>query len=327
MDVKQSVLVSLIHMMLAAVDGTPYERPDFNLTYIPVDIPMSATKLDLQKNLIAAVDYMPGIFPSLDRIELDRNLLTVFPELGNCTAVRVLSLNYNQLASIPADRLDALTKLVTLNMRGNRLAAIPDVSGPSASLETLNVRENIFTEIPLLEKLGKNIKSFNFARNRILVIDKKHLLAVRNTIVLTLTDNQLEFVPELQVLQHAKTIHLSVNPFLGNIGNGIFPSLNSLELMALSVIGADTVPWDICLRGDLSMGFEIRLKGNPLFCDERLRWLKLAEDAGVTVTDGECQEPALVAETEWEAIDWTQLRGGTVHVYIKCLDVVNTFPC
>ncbi len=326
MEVKQPVLFALIHMILATVDGTTYERPDLNLTHIPVDIPISATKLDLKYNLIATVDYMPGIFPSLEIVEFDWNLLTVFPELGNCTAVEVLLLNYNQLASIPADRLNVLTKLETLNMRANRLAVIPDVTGPSTSLQVLSVRENNFTEMPLLENLGTNIKSFNLANNRISVIDREHLVAVRSINVLTLSNNQLQFVPELQLLQNAKTINLNLNPSLGNIGNGVFPSLNSLELMALIGIGSDTVPWDICLRGNLSMGFEIRLKGNPLFCDERLRWLKLAEDAGVTVKDGECQGPALVAETQWEAIDWTQLGGGTVHAY-KCIAVADAFPC
>ncbi len=157
----------------------------------------------------------------------------------------------------------------------------------------------------------------NVANNRIAAVSKRQLLAVRNIGELNLSKNRLRFFPELQVLQRVNLIIMNKNPSLGDIGHDIFPGLTSLDLMTLNEIGADTVPWDICLRGNLADPLELRLNKNPLFCDERLRWLKLAEDAGVTVTDAECAGPSFLDQTQWEAVEWTQLRGGTACVQLS----------
>ncbi len=256
MEVKQCLIFVLIHAIPAPVDGTKYIRNGENLTHIPAGIPMGVTHIELTDNLITVVDYMEGVFSLLTKLYLDRNHLTVFPELGNCTEVSILSLDDNQIATVPTDRLNVLTKLAALYMRGNRLVAFPDVSGPSSSLHTLNLGGNNFNEMPLFETLGPNMESLTLMENSISAVDQRHMLPVKNVVSFSLSKNGLQSLPDLQLLTKARIINLNDNPALGNLPDGIFPSLTSLDtLMALNSINANTVPWDICLRRNLSMGF------------------------------------------------------------------------
>ncbi len=139
MEFKGALIFALINMAPAIVFGATikYEHPGRNLTHIPNDIPADVNIITLSRNLIPVVDYMPGIYPSIRRVNIDYNLLKVFPELSNCTSVSILDVGYNQITTIPPDRLNALTELKDLYLRGNHLVAFPDVSGPSASIRSI----------------------------------------------------------------------------------------------------------------------------------------------------------------------------------------------
>ncbi len=307
------VVMVLLCTALPCVSAVEYLHPDEHLDAMPGDIPADTVKIDLSGNRISSVDHINGVLSSLTELFMDHNLLSEFPELGNCSNVTTVSLSFNAMTHISPDRLDVLTRLTFLDIRYNMLQSIPDVPGPGTTLYQLHLSGNLFTEIPNLHRLGQYLGHLYIQDNNIRNISVSTLEQLEYLTHFVVGLNPIDTFPDLdELLEQLRTLSIYGVPDLGGIPTGLFPRLSLIQFLKLNEIGASTIPPDICLRGALSMSFNVQLHGNPFWCDQGMRWLKLAEEAGVgvsTVSGGvTCSGPDHLVGRAWESLAWEDLR-------------------
>lgn len=136
--------------------------------------------LDLSMNLITS-DHLPSIrmmSPSLQKLDLSYNQLTVFPDLP--TSLKELNLNYNNITSIP------------------------DIDSKLPSLDVLKVTNNL---VETVGKLPTSLSSAYLSENKIKSITNGSLQKLQ---VLQLHCNELEESPKLGAAQ-VKDVFLMSN--------------------------------------------------------------------------------------------------------------------
>ncbi len=294
--------------LVCGSSSTSYTRSGENLITIPEDIPADTEIIDLTYNRIARVDSIPHPLPALSEIELSYNRLTEFPDFSNCSNVSVVALWRNLITHISADRLNILTRLTHLFLKDNSLQTIPDVPGPGNTLIELVLHGNKFRELPSLHYLGQTLQKLSVQSNRVTHIPSASLEQLKGLTHLLLSNNQIQGYPSVKSFPaNLETMLLSQNSDLGRLPDGLFPMLPSLRTVNLRYTGIPTIPMDICLRGNMSMGFTLDLLGNPFHCDQEMKWLRLAEEAGVDVKYVTCETPDSMAGRTWETVTWEDL--------------------
>ena len=294
--------------LVCGSSSTSYTRVSESLIDIPGDIPTDTKDLDLSRNQIASVDFIPGPLPVLSEIDLSNNLLTEFPDFSNCSNVSVVILDRNALTHISADRLDILTRLTRLSLTHNSLQTIPDVPGPGNTLSELFLSNNDFSELSTLQYLGRALQKLHAAHNHIGYIPRALLEQLKCLTQLSLGSNQITSFPDIEpILENLEILGLTRNNDIDTFPSGLFPRLPRIAKLQLSYTDMSTIPMDICLWGTMSMGFIVDLKRSPIHCDQEMRWLRLAEEAGVDVLDVTCETPDSMAGRAWETVTWEDL--------------------
>ena len=125
-------VVTLSWVLVTIVGGEQICRKiDQELTEVPGDIPSDTEKLYLDRNNISHVssDDLLGL-ERLYWIDIRENALMVFPDLSAVAGtLTVLQLYKNQISSVPAARLNILTKLWKLGLDNNEITSLPDAGG------------------------------------------------------------------------------------------------------------------------------------------------------------------------------------------------------
>ena len=144
--------------IIGAFGAVTYTRPRRGLTQVAFEeIPSDVTKVVLKNNDIAHMEAFPP-FAQLSYLDVQSNHLSIFPNLPNISeSLTDLRLAFNEIHTVPAERLDVLGSLKTLDIHMNRLTEIPDVAGPSQSLLTLAIENNPFPDVPALRTLGASL--------------------------------------------------------------------------------------------------------------------------------------------------------------------------
>ena len=275
---------------------------------MPTDIPADTVEVNLNVNQISMVDFIPGPLPALLKFFMKTNLLTEFPDFSNCTNVTIINLQNNLLRYISTPRLDMLTRLTHLYLTSNSLHAIPDVPGPGNTLTWLSLNKNNFSELPPLQHLGPQLTRLYATHNKIHYIPRERVNQTRKLTHLAFSNNPLETFPQLEpILANLDTLNLQGCTGCSGIPFGVFPMLRNIRTLVLQGTEAYNIPADICLRGSLDMSFTMKLRANPFHCDQEMRWLRLAEEAGVNVRDATCDTPDPVGGTDWDAVTWEDL--------------------
>ncbi len=102
--------------------------------------------LYLHSNKIS--NFPMGCPPSLERVHLDRNKFTVFPEnICDGGGINLLNFNHNEIPSIPP-KISNMKNLQYLHLNSNRLESLPPEFSKLPSLIKVDFRFNKFTEIP-----------------------------------------------------------------------------------------------------------------------------------------------------------------------------------
>ena len=101
---------------------------------------------------------------SLRMFNLSRNQLSALDAFPiEMQELLILDVSYNQIRSISRDTLRHLTKLVSLNLRGNLLGQIlPEVLQPLGSIKSLDLAHNAFPLLP-----AGSIKSVEYTLEKI----------------------------------------------------------------------------------------------------------------------------------------------------------------
>ena len=170
-----------------------------------------------------------------------------------------------------------------------------------------------------MQYLGQTLQKLNVQRNSMAHIPSASLEQLKSLTTLWLDNNQIQGFPNVKSLPaNLATIWLSQNSDLGRLPDGLFPMLPSLRTLNLRYTGMPTIPMDICLRGNMSMGFTLDLLGSPIHCDQKMRWLRLAEVAGVDVKHVTCETPDSMAGRTWQTVTWEDLSyHGTLLYYLQ----------
>lgn len=272
-----------------------YANTHASLTAIPGDIPSTETVILLDYNSLgdAAVSPFPA-FSSLLELGLSNNFITRFPSLTNVITLEILRLGNNYLATITPSYLDELYSLKELYLENNILSAIPDVSGPGATLETLVVENNNLPPYPNL---------YNLARKGIYIYlgnqtsewgNVPAMFLMFSFSLLTefgLTGLGISAFPDLYPHEsRIQKLQLDHNALV-ELPLSYLPELTSLVELDMSYNDIESVSSiSVC---QLSTSLSVKLAINPLRCDCDLRWLKLAQMTGIVVSgwDTRCVSP------------------------------------
>ncbi len=102
-------------------------------------------------------NFLESIFTlrDLKKCDLRFNHLTTIPKYFN-SSLEYLDLSYNKLVKLPD--IYNFTIIKTLNLKSNRLRALPNSIGSLSSLEVLNLRNNVLNHLP------ESIKSLSFLK-------------------------------------------------------------------------------------------------------------------------------------------------------------------
>ena len=142
---------------------TYYIRNSDNLDRIPTaNISNLTTDIILKYNVIetVALDDLPDL-PSLRRVDLTGNKLTVFPNLcGVGSTLKILTLRVNKLlTSIPLSHLDCLTVIHNLDLANTGLTEAPYLTPIKIHLKTSTLDSSIW--IQFLQNGLRALKHYN----------------------------------------------------------------------------------------------------------------------------------------------------------------------
>ncbi len=221
-----------------------YVKTEEDLRTVPRDIPPETEVLNLAKNLITVIEYLPVIMERLQEFHLTENLLSEFPNLRNCSNVKKLFLKNNKISYIDPGRLNALTKLEWLALASNNLHLIPDVPGPGESMDGLGLSRNNFTSMPVLQLLGGTLTKLYIHNNDISTLAQSHLQPLRHLETLSISHNRLLQIPALgsHAIPYLRSLSLHDNPDLAVIPFGLFPAFPAVEVLKLYATAVMTVP-------------------------------------------------------------------------------------
>ncbi|XP_051021850.1 leucine-rich repeat-containing protein 40 [Acomys russatus] len=106
--------------------------------------------LDCDDNLLETVPSDVGSMESLELLYLRRNKLRVLPDFFSCKLLKELHLAENQIQTLGAEHLQHLQAILVLDLRGNKLQAVPEEIALLQSLERLDLSNNDISSLPCL---------------------------------------------------------------------------------------------------------------------------------------------------------------------------------
>ena len=182
---------------------------------------------------------LPTIPTSTKKLYLNGNKIKKvntgdFKHLSNLT---YLSINFNEIESLPKDISRFLPKLDTLHLTANRIKTISshELKGYE-NLKTLNLDQNH------IESMGdntfsemSNLKVLLLGQNRLTTINQHTFKGLSNLVKLQLSDNHIETLHEgaFQFSFQLQELYLYVNK-LTRVQKGLFVGLHQLRIVYLS---------------------------------------------------------------------------------------------
>ena len=188
-------------------DENKYQCNRCNLTSMPTDIAHTVGQIILNYNDIPDIPLSTWAgHDAVYIVLMDFNNLTSFPDLSPIgQTLKTLWLSDNSINIIEQSYLEVLVVLEVLGLTGNRLTTIPDASLPF--LNTLNLRANLFQDVPDLAKMSSTITTFSMAENvRLTQITTDKFLGFHSLKKLYLYGTNLTAVPDLRHVSGTLTL-------------------------------------------------------------------------------------------------------------------------
>ena len=307
-----------------------FTNVSLGLTAIPFQYIPDVLGIWLTDNNLQVIDDFE-YFPNLLGLFMDDNLLLEFPNLAKVNnTLRYLTVKRNKIDYIDPKRLDLLGNIGELYLNQNRFKHIPDVSGPGRSLYRLELTLSELTQPPILPKLGRNLlvyhySTLSFESDNFPYLpwlgDSVTTLGVGGIDLVRITPDRLRpykvlrqldiyynkfvDVPDLTpVSSTLVTLLMGDNP----VKHVTISRINSLPLLERIQLDSCKIvrPPNLCRVG---LGVRVVFANNPFHCDCHMRWVKLAQEAGVdvTVSSKPCSSPPHLKDVRWVDITLQQL--------------------
>uniref|UniRef100_A0A0K2T2H8 Leucinerich repeatcontaining protein 40like [Metaseiulus occidentalis] n=1 Tax=Lepeophtheirus salmonis TaxID=72036 RepID=A0A0K2T2H8_LEPSM len=126
------------------------------------------TMVELSHNQIQSVGDIFSESTCLEQLYLQNNEIKDFPLLNG--KLKELHLGYNKIKEIPPEHLQKLQHLVFLDLKFNKVSAIPEEIASLQSLERLDFANNCLVDLPSVLGLLPNVMSIVFEGNPIKTI-------------------------------------------------------------------------------------------------------------------------------------------------------------
>ena len=292
--------------------------------------------LSLKYNQLVEFPDFSGFAATLETLDISRNDLTSInaSNLDILVSIEVLDLSYNSLTSIPDVSGPAFT-LETLLLTGNDGFVFTTLYNLGATLKELSLNkianltfdpDDLWT-LSSLNKLRLAYNDLNIFPNLTLIAGQLSYLFISNNQFTSVPTELLELLVNLQgfhIQEGELTEFPDITPFIGtlrliNFGYNHFPeSMSHLTYIIENIdhpdahIGAEgsgltTVPHELC---DHRLPKILLVGGNPLVCDCRLRWLKMAElsGMGLEIDNQPCAGPSSLVSRTWDSITLDDLQ-------------------
>ncbi|NXX26411.1 LRC40 protein, partial [Nicator chloris] len=135
-----ALLVNLVRLNLACNQ----------LKELPADLSAmkSLRQLDCTKNYLETIPPKLATMASLEQLYLRKNKLRSLPELPSCKLLKELHAGENQIEILNAENLKQLSSLCVLELRDNKIKAVPEEITVLQKLERLDLANNDISRLP-----------------------------------------------------------------------------------------------------------------------------------------------------------------------------------
>ncbi|NXB11275.1 LRC40 protein, partial [Cnemophilus loriae] len=135
-----ALLVNLVRLNLACNQ----------LKELPADLSAmkSLRQLDCTKNYLETVPPTLATMASLEQLYLRKNKLRSLPEFPSCKLLKELHAGENQIEILNAENLKQLSSLCVLELRDNKIKAVPEEITVLQKLERLDLANNDISRLP-----------------------------------------------------------------------------------------------------------------------------------------------------------------------------------
>ncbi len=275
------------------------------------EIPTDVEQVLVQRNKLTSI-VLPKDYPRMTVLLAYENSLTDFPDLTFVgDTLLILKLQYNLISEVSQSHLGALTKLEELNLIYNYIAVFPDPAAPGPyHLKNLKVADNPLTKAPLLMNFGRNVEYLSIGGSHIGRIDISEVLAsFPNLTFYGLAATGLDRMPDFRIFPRKNNrtttiVRLDQNPIRYLERDFLAALFNPDWRVDISQCEVETIPNLL----DLNISASIDLSENPLNCDCRLKWLKVASNTGIDRSSLTCARPSHVSNMAFEQVDAEDLR-------------------
>ncbi|NWI76781.1 LRC40 protein, partial [Dryoscopus gambensis] len=120
------------------------------LKELPADLSAmkSLRQLDCTKNYLETVPSKLATMASLEQLYLRKNKLRSLPEFPSCRLLKELHAGENQIEILDAESLKQLSSLCVLELRDNKIKAVPEEITVLQKLERLDLANNDISRLP-----------------------------------------------------------------------------------------------------------------------------------------------------------------------------------
>ncbi|KAK2141133.1 hypothetical protein LSH36_1156g00050 [Paralvinella palmiformis] len=247
------------------------------------------------------------------------NVLMVFCLIRACSA-KTFDLSNSGITYFP----NSVSWVVSYMKLDHNLIRHVDYIKPYPYLAIFNLHDNLLTQFPNFTNITDTLTEIYLGKNWIRYIPSQLMDILTNLTILEMSNNQLTIIPDVPGPAHTLyRLDLASNDFsdfpalsrLGrrledmNLANnsitevrlGHLEQLPSLKSLDLSLNKLSSFP-NLCLYAGNSV--DVSLSSNPLICDRKMAYVKLAENQGILNRTDEltCVQPPHLQNTAWTDI-------------------------